>query len=531
MASSSLYLRSILPTLPTPIASKIRSLCASSPDNELIFEHLIRLLAGAEPEAEPSLKDLKGSWTEKQADTLKIIAGLHPPDKKRGREEDSDDVQQAKRPRLDPGDPLFTLHAISTTSPVRKKVDVTIHKNAITFTHSTSRAVEATIPLDSLNRAFILPTRGKSKPHWTVVLLSSDVPAEKPKPNTTASDNEQQIIFGLDAVPSTTFKVTSHPTVIESPRGNPTISHIHSFLSYLPKRVVAITPSVSTFKSACPGIGASASEGIPGVEAYRGAKPGNLWFAEEGVLWGESKPCEFWAVGDLLTREEGVRVVGAGKTCSVILTRRIQSSHQDKDDEEEGEETEFGMVDSREREGIYEWVRKHRNLFAAGGAQSSSTNPAAAAVTAGSSKSSNSSAKDRKANHPSSAGPLTIRTLQDGDSDSEDGDFEDSSVEDLDGSEKMSGEEGDESSNDSSSNSGEDSGADDADADADNADEADMDTNDDGPLDPAHHPLLRPGAMPRMSKAAMEMAVGIVENAFGGGADEDEVDEQDELDD
>ena len=526
MASSSLYLRSILPVLPTPIASKIRTLCASSPDNEVIFEHLIRLLAGAEPEAEPSSKDFKGSWAEKQADTLKILAELHPPDKKRGREEDSDDVQQAKRHRLDPGDPLFTLHAISTTSPVRKKVDVTIHTNAITFTHPTSRAVEATIPLDSLNRAFILPTRGKSKPHWTVVLLSSDVPAEKPKPNTTASDNEQQIIFGLDAVPSTTFKITSHPTVLESPRGNPTLPHIHSFFSHLPNRIVIITPNVSTFKSACPGIGANASEGIPGVETYRGAKPGNLWFAEEGILWGESKPCEFWAVGDLLSKE-GLRVVGAGKTCSVILTRRIQSSlEDDKHNEEEGEETEFGMVDSREREGIYEWVRKHRNLFAAGGgAPSGSTNPSAT-TTAGSSKSSNSSAKDRKVNHPSS-GPLTIRTLQDGDSDSEDGDFEDSSVEDLDGSEKMSGEEGDESSDEDSSDSGNGSGVDDAD----NADEPDMDTKDDGPLDPAHHPLLRPGAMPRMSKAATEMAVGIVEDAFGGGADEDEVDEQDELDD
>ncbi|KIM41978.1 hypothetical protein M413DRAFT_141913 [Hebeloma cylindrosporum] len=524
MASSSLYLRSVLPALPTPIASKIRTLCASSPDNELIFEHLIRLLAGAEPEAEASSKDLKGSWTEKQADALKILAGLQPPDKKRGREEDPDDVQQAKRQRLDPGDPLFTLHAISTTSPVRKKVDVTIHTNAITFTHPTSRAVEATIPVDSLNRAFIVPTRGKTKPHWTVVLLSSDVPAEKPKPNTTASDNEQQIIFGLDAAPSTAFKVTSHPTVVESPRGSPTLPHIHTFLSHLPKPVAVVIPSVSVFKSACPGIGANASEGIPGVEAYRGAKPGNLWFAKEGVLWGESKPCEFWAVGDLLNREEGVRVVGAGKTCSVILTRRMQSSHQDKHDEEEGDETEFGMVDSREREGIYEWVRKHRNLFAGGAPPN-----VAVAATTGSSKSSNSSAKDRKVHHPSSSGPLTIRTLQDGDSDSEDGDFEDSSVEDLDGSERMSEEEGDDSSDEDSSNSGEGSGVDhDADADNDN----DMDTNDDdGPLDPAHHPLLRPGAMPRMSKAAMEMAVGIVEDAFGGASDGNEVEEEDELDD
>ena len=28
-------------------------------------------------------------------------------------------------------------------------------------------------------------------------------------------------------------------------------------------------------------------------------------------------------------------------------------------------------------------------------------------------------------------------------------------------------------------------------------------------LDPKHHPLLRAGAMPRMSKAAMDMAIGM----------------------
>ena len=54
------------------------------------------------------------------------------------------------------------------------------------------------------------------------------------------------------------------------------------------------------------------------------------------MLWGESKPCEFWAVGDL----EGMRVAGAGETCRVVLTQSFRPSHQDKDDEEEeGEET------------------------------------------------------------------------------------------------------------------------------------------------------------------------------------------------
>jgi hypothetical protein len=54
-----------------------------------------------------------------------------------------------------------------------------------------------------------------------------------------------------------------------------------------------------------------------------------------------------------------------------------------------------------------------------------------------------------------------------------------------------------------------------------------------GELDPAHHPLLRAGAVPRMSKGARDMVVGIVEEAFmgSGGQEEDELDEEDELED
>ena len=37
-------------------------------------------------------------------------------------------------------------------------------------------------------------------------------------------------------------------------------------------------------------------------------------------------------------------------------------------------------------------------------------------------------------------------------------------------------------------------------------------------LDPAKHPLLRPGAMPRMSKAAMDAAVGMVLGDMMGGS-------------
>ena len=51
-------------------------------------------------------------------------------------------------------------------------------------------------------------------------------------------------------------------------------------------------------------------------------------------------------------------------------------------------------------------------------------------------------------------------------------------------------------------------------------------------LDPKHHPLLRPGAMPRMSRAAVEAVVGMVEQDLMGGrkraaaADSEDEDEE-----
>ena len=55
-------------------------------------------------------------------------------------------------------------------------------------------------------------------------------------------------------------------------------------------------------------------------------------------------------------------------------------------------------------------------------------------------------------------------------------------------------------------------------------------------LDPKHHPLLRPGAMPRMSRAAVEAVVGMVEqDMMGGGrrraASAGSEEDEDELDD
>ncbi|PPQ75863.1 hypothetical protein CVT26_000280 [Gymnopilus dilepis] len=580
------FLDTLLPALPTSLAAQIRELRAASPTNQSTLENLIRFILGVDPSTDTQMTD----WAEKQAELKSVLASLVPNfasqvglgDRKRSREDEhpstsgsaagtnGDAQPDSKKPRLgladggsptpiDPGAPLFTLHALSVTSPIRKKVDITVHENAVVMTHPTSKVVEATIPTSFLRRAFVLPTRGKTKPHWTVVLLSADVPDAKgkgaaPAPAAGASEN-QQIIFGVDATTTTAFTTTTYSsqlTPTSHPKGTSTLPLILQLLSHLPSHPTLNPPiqpaSQGIFKSACPGImgaatSASSSElGIPGVEAYRAAKAGNLWFCKEGVLWGESKPCEFWAVGEMDGREGGVRIQGAGRTCSVILIRRPVKDGQEKDamqvdgqegeaeeDEvEPGEETEFGMVDSKEREGIQEWVRQHRRLF---WLPSSSPSTSAAKVDKGKQKATPNFPL------PQNTGPLTIHTLQDL-SDDEDADF-DEDVSDLDGSEHSSQEGSSSSEGEEDEEEEEAAGAgSEADANADSDAQDEEDEEDD--LDPAHHPLLRPGAMPRMSKAAMQMAVGIVEGAFlgssagGAGEEEDEdgdgEDEEDELD-
>lgn len=525
MASSSEthYLRFMMPSVPTEMASKIRQLCIQSA-NETLLENLVRFLIGA-PHSQDASEDLRRQWTEKQNTTRSILSSLNPSNRKRTRSDDESDImtdhQLSKRQRLtasshetetpkDLGEPVFTLNSISTTSPVRKKVDITVHKNAIVFTNPSTKATEASVPVSCLNRTFIIPTRGKSKPHWTVILLSSDIPDNpktKPPAGSMPSEN-QQIIFGLDANTTAAFTTTSYENndtanSQKHAKNSPTLPHIQTFLSHL--NLPVIFPSASTFKSACGGAlsGSSASVGgIPGIEAYRAAKAGNLWFSEEGILWGESKPCEFWAMKDLIGREDGVKIVGAGKTCTVVLTRRLAKKDEENEGEDVGEEMEFGMVDSKEREPINAWVRNHRHLFGTDGESSLD----------GKGK-----GKEKEVVKPKSlpGGPLTIRNLPD-DSDDSDEEFVDG-VSDLDGSEGTS----DESSHDSNSDE----------SDTDREEDNDALNDDEEELDPAHHPLLRAGALPRMSKNVRNMVVGIVEEAFMGDPGRQEEDEEDELED
>ena len=502
---STSYYRAIAPSLPTELAIQLEEELSKKPTTEPILDALIRFVCGADCPDTVS-EGIRTQWPEKQRAAKKALCSLFPSslDLKRPRDGDGDKAtSDAKRQRLTPsgsdrdasqdgrtttvenaGQPFFTLHAISVTSPVRKKVDITVHERAVRFINLGNQSVEAHVPLSSLRRAFLLPTRGKTKAHCTVVLISSDTP-DRGKSNSSSAQTYPQVIFGIEAIVSSTFATTSYvsghtPATATVAKGGETLPSLRTFLSHLGIQV--LEPTADVFKSACSGYGANAGQGgVPGIEAYRAAKAGSLWFMKEGILWGESKPCEFWAVGDLLGKTEGLRVLAhpGGRTCTITLTRKSTEELSEDEDEDVGMESVFTMIDSRELEGINRWVRAYRHLFGkkkgGGGGDATTSGPAAEAPY---------------------RGPVTIHQIGD-ESDEGDDDFSmDSSDESDEGSSSSS--ESDQEGQSDEEESGEEE----------NSDEEGEEGEGEGEeLRAENHPLMRPGAVPRMSKAARDKVI------------------------
>jgi len=423
--------------------------------------------------------------------------------------------------------PVFTLHAVSTAAPVRKKVDITIRQHTLRFTHPTTHAVEASLPLSVLRRAFLLPSRGKAKPHWTVILMSSDVP-DRPARGAAKEGNEQ-VVFGMDATAAAPFTITTHPSPPSTnAKGTSTRDAMLAFLGHLPASCTRLEPSIDVFRSA--------STGSPGIAAYRGAKDCSLWFFRKGIL-SECRPCEFWALEDLDGGAaadvvgEAIRLQSAtGRTCSVFVRRKPTGERA----EDGGLETEFGMVDGREQENIKEWVRMFRGLFGRGGQRSA---PATSGSNVASLVRQNGQAPANDAAGEEEGDDVL-------DSDDEGSDFE-MSGEDTDGGSPStdddsedagSDKENDAGSGDNADHSGEEgesmsSGQESGSEGIANAEDEGVEEEE---LDPKHHPLLRAGAVPRMSRAAMDAAVGMAMQAFvvagqnQSYADDDEEDELDE---
>jgi hypothetical protein len=328
--------------------------------------------------------------------------------------------------------------------------------------------------------------------------------------------------------------VHSSPSVSASAPPAQSASAREALLSLISSVISDTSVALTTIERAGP---------LTGITAFRGVRETSLWFfdgAGAGIL-ADARPAEFWALADLARGETGVRVrTATGRTCSVVLTRRGVHGGEKRgeeamleDEDEEGEETEFQMIDGKERERILEWVRRHRDAFGIATAQRG----AQAAKMAG-------TAAEAKDGEGTGAG---------GDSDS-DSDFEVSSA----SSDGGSPNSGSGSSSDAGSGEAEAEAEDDGSEPGSQDRESDDDDDDDVvELDPKHHPLLRARALPKMSRAAMDAAVGLVvgdlvgqagqgppgpakagpghpvarsENGRGGhdGGDEDE---EDELDD
>ncbi|KAJ3479790.1 hypothetical protein NLI96_g8813 [Meripilus lineatus] len=516
------YMEALGKALPAEYRSQLDAL---SEDARTTLEIAVSFSTGGPCPIEAS-NEVRKQWSASQPAFLGTLEKLHvaKPSSKRVREEDgSPEETSPKKPKSDDDDiPLFTLHSVSVTSPVRKKVNITVRKSTIHFTNPTSGALESSVFISALKRAFLIPTRGKTKPHWTVIISSSDVPfTTTGKASSSGSkDDQPQVVFGSDATPPN-VTITDHtsgssdPTT--HPKGTPIVDHLRTFLSHLP--FPTLEPSEGVFRSA---LSSSSAHGgiVAGVDGFRGAKSGTLWFFDQGVLW-DARPSEFWALSDLvggsrkgkeravdvdLGGAEGVRTISAtGRSCSVILRRKLpprDAAEEDEEEEvvgEEGIDTDIGMVDGKEQEVIARWVKKYRPLF---GIEQTTEN-------------------GTKQPHPN----------EDDDSDEDDSDFVGDSESD-----------GGSATSDSSESDGEGGGRDD-DGSGGEEDHSAVESGDEmevDSLDPKRHPLMRPGAVPRMSKAAIEAAVGMVQEAFvgpSGGDEEDEIDdeeddhEEDELED
>ncbi|KAF9649284.1 hypothetical protein BDM02DRAFT_3260491 [Thelephora ganbajun] len=445
----------------------------------------------------------------------------------------------------------YTIRNISATSPIRKKVDISIHKRTIRITpvgagkdKDGDKAKSQTLVflLKDFKRSFILPTHGKQKPYYTMIMLSSDV-TNLPKGSTTDSgETHWQICLGSELNPPNLVTRSKDSPEHHHPKGASICPAYDTFQGFAPHGVNTFKPWTSDHTNA---------SGGTGVDGYRAAKPGTLWFLRQGILW-DTKPIEFWAVEDLAPADGGeggqtlggVRMLSAtGRTCTVILRRRVPKTKKEGDDEDDGEdivEADFGMIEGKEQEGISEWCRKYSKNFGGSSlAAVSTTRTPASDPTPSSSVKGKGKARATDENMEVDGGGGTTNQLDlsnnpmaedEGDldddnytgSDSESSDGSDS--EDNDGSD--GGVNGSEESSDTEGG-GEGEGSRSEPEPEPESEEVEGDQEE--PLDPKHHPLLRPGAMPKkISKAALNAVVGMMEDEFGMTAAGDE---EDELDD
>jgi hypothetical protein len=583
MAAQHPYLDALRATLPDSDKADVENLCQSVQQRYALEVVLAFVLGAAHPQppADTSRASDDGSWKQQQAYFMNTISGKPVPASitatKRALEDDTethgDASQTAKKAKLDtePEKPVFLLHTVSATAPIRKKVEAVATKSYFQLIPLDPKSTlvpcalppAVSIPLASITRVFLIPTRGKTKSSWTVVMLTSDTPpiVEKGKGKPTAAatgDQLREIVFSIEAEatgpiqPMEFLANGSRCDVV--PKGKSTLHALEELLKHIP--VQAVRPSAAIFRGTAvtsstksrPAASATSSTStdgqadvLAGVDAHRGAKSGSLWFLESGLLWTDVRPAEFWSLEDILPQPDGIRVISpTGRTCSVYVTRKVPratssnsaEAEQDEDEDEsmeDGVETEFALIDGKEQDAIHGWIKRFGSRF---GRSPEAIAQSSTSETAGPSKTDKGKGK---ASAPAgaadpAAGPVTILSRSwEGEDDSDD-DFQGSSSDSDVGDAEEDGESA--GSNDSDdSDAGSDQEEEDGSGEGSDDDAQGSDDDEEEELDPAHHPLLRPGAMPkRVSKAVIDMVAGMVTDDMLGGQEADQLDEEDELD-
>ena len=480
MSSETPHFDTVYALLPSSLKSGIDDLLSRATRESAVRHILDQLLRFAlSKDSRDDDLDSQEEWNTQRQRVEKALSNVAEKGKKRAREEDAPDTTDpdstAKKLKLSSDTvggtdgPVFSLHAVSATAPVRKKVRITVHQKSIRFVHATSGAEEASIPLTSLTRAFLISTPGKSKPHWTVIIL--------------ADVEQNQIIFGLDAVPPS-LTTTTHPASPQNnPKGTEAKPALIQFFSHLFPNVTFQEPSTSIFRSAA---------GEPFLDTYLRAKDGHLLFFKDGILFGEKKPCMWIGMEEI----DSVRSLSAtGRTFSLFV-RRVGEAMEGDEENEEGEETEFSLIDGKNQDAVARWVQENRPRFGASQRPTYVTQNGTEADELATDE----DTPEKKANEDSE--------------DMDDSDFESDSQSDG-GSASSDSLNNENPGEEDEGQSGSDSGV----------DEEMEETS----LDPSKHPLLREGAVPRMSKATLNAVVGMVEEDLAKGAqavyDDEDVDE------
>ncbi|KAL5478722.1 hypothetical protein ACEPAI_1999 [Sanghuangporus weigelae] len=523
LTSKTPYLDAVSTSLPSVLSDLLMSFDIFTRDK---LDTLIRFCAGG---ACPTrIAGHANAWASGQSRLQQRLAALDPSTGEKRLRADDDENGAAggsltngngvanKKPKLAAAvedgvhdtEPLFTLHSLSITAPIRKKVDISITSEAIRLTNPTNGNLEARVPLSILKRAFFVSNLGKNKnkEQWAVTLISADSYNKKGD-----AASQAQLAFNVDKIVpggKDGFKTTAGSAQQEShAKGDETLPLLQAFLSHLPPHIEMYIADRGSqaFRS---------SSGQPYVDAYLGAKEGALCFLPQGILWANARPCEFYALEDLAPDSDtpgmgGVKTLSAtGRTFSVFVRRKSIRSPDvgdeegsDYDEAEEGEETEFAMIDGRESENVNAWIRKYRSQFGR--------------------------PRDVKGKGKARADPQDEEAMQrNDDSDASDEDY--AAPSESDGGEPSSDDES--SNDDDGTQTVEDEEAEGTDEEGINDDDEDEDEEEEE-LDAARHPLLRPGAMPKMSKAAMEAAIAMVtQDTLGtkGGHADDEEDEGDD---